>query len=322
MHTELQAFLAEYIPALEKKGISIVSQKLLPYGVQLHLSRMGESNSINIYYSEKCGISMVPGGKVDTGLYKDIGSKFSIQSGSQAPEAAMHSWQSWIGSDECGKGDYMGGLVVCAFAMEQSLSKHLRALGVQDSKALGDAKIIEIAKALYRYYPSRISCLILKPAKYNELYSSMQAQGKNLNDLLAWQHCTAIRDLLNTNPDVQGVLVDQFSNSKKVAAALKKHQPQLPVTERPKAESDTAVAAASIIARYQFLQMREGLKKYYSIEIPLGAGKRVNEAAKKFVAKYGKDRLHEIVKLHFVSTYEVLGLPAPAKTGFVFRHKR
>jgi len=176
---------------------------------------------------------------------------------------------------------------------------------VMDSKRLTKTQITNIAQKLYSNYASRISCIVLKPIKYNEIIADMQMQGKNLNDLLAWQHSTAILALLERIPNIQGILVDQFSRSKKVAQYLKKRDISIPVEERPNAELDPAVAAASIIARYQFLQQREAMNNYYGMKFPLGSGKNVIEMAKNFADKYGWNRLAEVAKLHFITSRSV-----------------
>ncbi len=307
MHKELSTYLSHLIPELKAKGIHILEERELQYGVQLLLERNGESNPINIYYSEKRGISTVPAGKRTTQLYSLLAALSPLRAVSSTKVHAFHEWQSWIGSDECGKGDYLGGLVVCAFAVKKEDVSVLRGLGIKDSKILKDTELIKIAKQIYRLYPERIAVIALKPKKYNEIYASMKAQNKNLNDLMAWQHSTVIRDLIAKNTSVDGVLVDQFSKSMKVKAALNKAGIKTPVIERPKAESDVAVAAASILARYQFLQMRDSLAKFYQLEIPLGTNPRVYAAAKKFVSTYGDQRLDEIAKLHFVTTQRIIG---------------
>lgn len=307
MHKELSIYLSQLIPELEAKGIQITQTHELQYGVQLVLERDLERNPLNIYFSEKRGISVVVGGKTNTRLHALLATLNSREPVQESALQGFHEWNSWIGSDECGKGDYLGGLVVCAFAVQRTEASQLRKLGVQDSKNLKDVEICKIAKQIYLHYPQRISAIVLKPQKYNEIYASMKLQGKNLNDLLAWQHSSVIQNLLQKLPAPDGILVDQFSKSMKVKAALKKAEIKTPVIERPKAEQDLAVAVASILARYQFLQMRDSLARFYKLEIPLGTNTRVYAAAREFVKKYGKDRLDEIAKLHFVTTQRIIG---------------
>ncbi len=305
MHKAISEFLSHQMAEFHKIGISIIKEKELPYGVQLTLSRGLQKNILNIYYSEKRGISLVPGGSDKTDLYQYLQ---SLQTLKQAiiPLRQCHTWKRWIGSDECGKGDYLGGLVVCAYAMEIEDIPVLTKTGVRDSKNLKDKDIVQIAKQLYKLYPKRIACISLKPVKYNEIYAKMQIQKKNLNDLLAWQHSTIIKELLDKGFPADGVLVDQFSKSMKVKTALEKLGIDVPIVERPGAEDDLAVAAASILARYQFLAQKDELKQFFELDLPLGSSSTTTKAAQVFVRKYGVQRLNEIAKIHFITTQKVL----------------
>jgi ribonuclease HIII len=178
-------------------------------------------------------------------------------------------------------------------------------IGVCDSKQLSDKQIVPIAKKLYADYQNRSQSLILKPAKYNEIYASFVSQKKNLNDLLAWQHGKNIENLLKLHPEAQGVLIDQFSPSKKASSQVRKSFPDIQIVERPGAEADLAVAAASIMARYQLINAFESMGNFYQMKFQKGAGAGVKTIARAFVAQYGKDRLGEVAKLHFKTTLEL-----------------
>ena len=54
----------------------------------------------------------------------------------------------WIGTDEAGKGDYFGPLVVAGFALERSRVELLAELAVGDSKTLADSRMREMDEAL------------------------------------------------------------------------------------------------------------------------------------------------------------------------------
>jgi ribonuclease HIII len=94
------------------------------------------------------------------------------------PEGRFHSWERWIGSDECGKGDYFGALVVAAFALDSDMLPDLKEWGVMDSKRLTKTQITNIAQKLYSNYASRISCIVLKPIKYNEIIAICRCKEK------------------------------------------------------------------------------------------------------------------------------------------------
>ncbi|NLH93988.1 MAG: ribonuclease HIII [Candidatus Cloacimonetes bacterium] len=299
MDKHIESALAQLLPELARHGISVSSQRELQYGLQLRLERDAETATLNLYWSLKKGISQVLAGKPNR-LKADLAKL--LNAAEAGPVGDFHTWERWIGSDECGKGDYFGALVVAAFALDAEKVDEIRSLGVLDSKKLTDIQVRDIAHNLYSRFPERIACIVIKPLRYNEIMADRQSRGENLNDLLAWQHGTAIMELLVRIPLVQGVLVDQFSLHKKVSKYLKNKEIGIPVEERPKAEADPAVAAASIIARYQFLQSRQAMDRHYKMSFPLGSGKNVLPPAKAFADKYGWDRLAEVAKLHFVTS--------------------
>ncbi|MCK4312822.1 MAG: ribonuclease HIII, partial [Candidatus Cloacimonetes bacterium] len=70
-----------------------------------------------------------------------------------------------------------------------------------------------------------------------------------------------------------------------------------------KAEEDLAVASASIIARFHFLNGIRDLSEKFGIEFPKGASEKVLETSGEFVKKYSKEKLNEVAKIHF-KTYE------------------
>lgn len=303
MHKAIQAYLADLLPLCAKEGLQLNSEKNINYGVQLEFVSGDDSILLNVYYSDKKGISTVIGSKSSNPLKPLLQRCLGIK----AVEAVIprHDWKVWTGSDETGKGDYFGPLIVCGFYLEQKDREKLLKLGVCDSKKLKKEQINTIAKQLYHDFPGRIECLVLKPQKYNELYASFASQKKNLNDLLAWCHAKVLDNLIKRNPLPEGVFIDQFSHAKKASGLLKKLHPELPVLERPDGEQDPAVAAASIIARYQLLQSFQSMNRFYKLKFPMGAGAGVKTAAQSFFAQYGKARLGEVAKLHFKTTKEL-----------------
>ncbi|MDD4308903.1 MAG: ribonuclease HIII [Candidatus Cloacimonetes bacterium] len=304
MHKELENYLAHLYPVFSQAGIQVQEQKELLYGVQLRLSKNMYKSVLNIYYSAKNGISSVTGGQSNPlkNLIQDL---IDGTTSEEQQSAGFHSWNAWIGADECGKGDYFGAPVVCAFAYQESMATDFKQMGVKDSKLIKDYEICTIAKKLYAKYPKHIACIVIKPAKYNDLIASFKLQNLNLNDLLAWLHSTNITNLQKNSPNSQGVLVDQFSPSQKVRRTLQEKHFPLPCIERTGAESDPAVAAASIIGRYQFVEAFSAMRQFYQIDFPKGATSAVIKSATEFCQKYGFKRLGEVAKLHFKTTSQV-----------------
>jgi len=300
MHKAIQDYLADLLPLCNKEGLQLSDEREIAYGVQLTFTDGKNNILLNVYYSEKKGISTVIGSKFDNPLKPVLQKCLNIPSVIRA--LPFHNWRCWLGSDECGKGDYFGPLVVCGFYLEEKDKEKLWRMGVSDSKKLSGEQINYVAKQLYHDYAANVECLVLKPKKYNELYASFTAQKKNLNDLLAWGHALVLDNLLKRFPSAEGVLIDQFSSSRKASVLLQAKYPKLQIMERTNAEQDFAVAAASIIARYQLLQSIKAMERFYKMKFPLGAGQIVQAAAKEFIEKYGAERLSEVAKLHFKNT--------------------
>ncbi|MDD3534956.1 MAG: ribonuclease HIII [Candidatus Cloacimonetes bacterium] len=300
MHPEIENYLSHLYPLLAQRGIEILWHKEIAYGIQLKLSRDIDSANLNIYYGKK-GLSTLVGGSKDSALKQEIGRLVgNIHSEPASP--ALHHWHYWIGSDECGKGDYFGPLVLSAFYLKQEQVPELRQLGTVDSKRLNDTKLKTIAESIYRSFPGQCQALIISPRRYNELISDFKRQNLNLNDLLAWAHSKVISELIAKSQPLEGVIIDQFSKAQKARARLIAKYPRLNIIERTAAERDPAVAAASILARYQFLIAKKNMEKSFGFNFPLGAGANVKKAAQTFVTEQGMNKLGEVAKLHFKTT--------------------
>ena len=199
------------------------------------------------------------------------------------------------GSDEVGTGDYFGPVCVCACIVEENEFSLLDELHVTDSKQLTDNKIIEIAPILINKI--KHSLLILDNLKYNEVHEKY-----NLNAIKAKLHNKAYLNLLDKGYDIpKAAYVDEFT-PKDIYFSYLKDEPNVyhDLVFETKAESNyPAVACASVIARYAFLEKMKQLENKYQMRFHLGAGDDTNEDIKVFVSKYGTDRLKEVAKVHF-----------------------
>jgi ribonuclease HIII len=202
-----------------------------------------------------------------------------------------------IGTDESGKGDYFGPLVVAGVYVRDGADERLlRELGVRDSKRLSDRRTAFLAGEVERKLPhSRVA---IGPARYNELYGSLG----NLNRILAWAHARAIENLAGEWPDAGRAVTDKFGDDAYVARALMKRGRELELIQKVRAEEDVAVAAASILARAEFLARLERLSKKAGLPLPKGASASVEEAARRLVREKGRDALKEFAKVHFKTT--------------------
>src|SRR6202030_1119748 len=164
-----------------------------------------------------------------------------------------------FGIDESGKGDFFGPLVIAGAYVDRRIARTFLDASVQDSKRIGsDARIRALAKIIRGTAGSIIDVVLIGPARYNELYEKFG----NLNKLLGWGHARVIENLLAKKPDCPRALSDQFADARVIEQSLFRHAKRIQIQQRPRAESDIAVAAASILAREAFINWldREGKK--------------------------------------------------------------
>ncbi|MCP9471371.1 MAG: ribonuclease HIII [Nitrospira sp.] len=204
-----------------------------------------------------------------------------------------------IGIDESGKGDYFGPLVIAAVFVDATTQRELALMQARDSKKLSDGRILEMAPAIKTICPH--SVIAIGPQKYNELYAKI----KNLNRLLAWGHAKALENLLE-QVSCKRAIADRFGDEQLIANALQEKGRTIVLEQRTKAESDLAVAAASILARAEFLRRLKRLSDEVGTTLPKGVSSSVELAAKMIVKKHGRERLGTVAKLHFKTTRAVL----------------
>lgn len=205
-----------------------------------------------------------------------------------------------IGIDESGKGDYFGPLVIAAVFVDAAAQDELRLMEVRDSKKLPDCRILEMAPEIKTICPH--SVIAIGPQKYNALYSKI----KNLNRLLAWGHAKALENLLERGVPGERAIADQFGDERLILNALQEKGRTIVLEQRIKAESDLAVAAASIVARAEFLLRLKRLSSEVGTTLPKGASPAVELAAKMIIKKHGRERLDSVAKLHFKTTRSIL----------------
>ena len=114
-------------------------------------------------------------------------------------------------------------------------------------------------------------------------------------------------------PECTSALADQFGDERLILNALNEKGRKIHLDQRTKAESDVAVAAASIMARAQFVRMVEKLGEEAGMVLPKGAGVQVDETAAKLFEKGGRALLEKTAKIHFRNAYKAMGLPIPEK---------
>ena len=213
-------------------------------------------------------------------------------------------FEAHAGLDESGKGDFFGPVVVATVIADKAMIDAWREAGVQDSKKIVDTQIIRL-DAIIRETKGVVVevCYCRTMARYNEL---MGRPGANLNRLLAWQHATALGDAL-AKRSVPWGLLDQFTEQPLVQRELtKKGVQNFELRMRTKAESDPVVAAASVVARAEFIRAMHALSKQFGEKLQKGAGPLVKIQAEQIMQKFGTRALGDYAKLHFRTAYEVV----------------
>ncbi len=206
------------------------------------------------------------------------------------------------GVDESGKGDFFGPLIIAGVYVDERTGPLLRKIGCCDSKLIKSSrKIAELAMKIREIARGQYVRVALPPPTYNRLYSQIG----NLNRLLAWGHARVIENLLEQVPGCPRVLSDKFGDERLIRRALLTRGREIQLDQQTKAESDVAVAAASILARDEFLRGMDKLGKEFGLELPRGAGPLVKEAGRKLLSMHGPDVLEKVVKLHFKTTQEL-----------------
>ncbi|MEO6003280.1 MAG: ribonuclease HIII [Opitutus sp.] len=212
-------------------------------------------------------------------------------------------FESHAGLDESGKGDFFGPVIAATVIADRSAIESWIKAGVKDSKKIAEAQIIKLDKII-RETPGVVvrTCFCGMP-KYNDL---MSRPGANLNRLLAWEHATALEQAL-TAKRVPWGLLDQFTEQPLVQRELaKKAVKEFELRMRTKAEEDPVVAAASVVARAEFVRQMHLLSKKFGDKLQKGAGPLVKAQALQIIEKFGARALGEFAKLHFRTAYEVV----------------
>ena len=158
-----------------------------------------------------------------------------------------------IGSDEVGKGEWLGPMTVAAVALTEEQTRYLMAQGVMDSKELKIERILELANII-KSNSTAFYIVTISPRRFNEFLREVKNEGKSLNDMLAWAHAKAIEQVYKKLDEKARfnikVIIDEFDKIK-TEARLKRvlNLAKLQLEQKPRAEQEIAVAAASILAR-------------------------------------------------------------------------
>lgn len=287
---------------LDASGAEVSASRRIDHGTQYRVSLGPDTAMLNVYTTGKAST----GGKASPLLNLLEDWRLSQATGTGAGKRTRRSVDiaepdgtPRAGTDEAGKGDYFGPLVVAGVrVLGKGAARKLREIGVRDSKTLS----ILGARNLARGIPESVGAenvrvVVLHPREYE---ARRRAAG-DINKLLAEINVQIFEEL---GAEVELFVVDEFAK-----AARSYIEPRLPLgvrlVVRPRAEDDAAVAAASVLARARYLEEMEALSEEVGFELPRGAT-HVLGAARRVVEERGEERLAEVAKVHFATTARVL----------------
>ncbi len=251
--------------------------------------------TVNAYNSGKV---VIQGKNVDA-IYNEIAKllNMSVETSSSVPTTKGPIISNSIGSDEVGTGDLFGPIVVCAFYSRKDQYSKLKELGVKDSKAMKDDQIISIANKLKDSYIYEM--VVCSNKKYNEYIS----KGYNMNKIKALLHNHAITKLIENNKglDIDDVIMDQFTTPKSYFGYFEgRGNVYKDIKFFTKGESISInIAAASIMARAEFVKIFDALSLEVGFQLQKGAGKLVDEQLVKLLVENDDDYLNNICKMNF-----------------------
>ena len=296
-----------YTHALTRDQTSKLRTLLAESGFQFSAKQytlfFAQKNNLSVAVYEKGPKVLVQGKGVEEFVQFELEPK--ILGEAKLGYEEVHSpemFEPHFGVDESGKGDFFGPLVVAGVYVDRGIARKLIDAGVQDSKRIGsDARIRALAETIRKSTAGLIETVLIGPERYNELYQKFG----NLNKLLGWGHARVIENLLAKKSDCPRALSDQFADARVIEQSLLRHGRKIDIEQRTKAESDIAVAAASILAREAFINWLERRGKELGLRLERGVSANVKEAAKKLVEMNGPQVLRGLAKVHFRTAHEI-----------------
>ncbi len=281
---------AEILDRLNKYNFQTTDLAIKQYNLEFEVRSANEKIKILIYFGKK-GLKTVVQGNKNSPLFKEI-EEITIGNISLGlPEFKIEEPDEYIGSDETGKGDVFGPLVTCAYFVNKQSADKLRALGVRDSKDLGENQIFMIASGIKKLGKDNYEIISINPQRYNELYEKF----KNINELLNWSHSKAIENLLQQK-NTKTIITDKF-RKKDLRFSTNFNYGNYNIIQETKAEKYIAVAAASILARSKQLEWF-AVQKKNGFDLKRGASEEVKLLVKNLI-KNDRNSIKDFAKLHF-----------------------
>lgn len=278
-------------------SVSGLDQKLYNYEIKVNSNK--EQAKVLVYFGKK-GIKNVIQANPETKIYCELNQVIFGQSLFESEQKEEIRFENYIGTDESGKGDYFGPLVVGAVYVDKSTTSQLEKIGVKDSKLISDNNIKDLEFKIKKIVGANFEIVQINPDKYNTLYASFN----NLNKIMGWAHSKTIENLLQ-RISCSNVISDKFGNEKLIKDELKKKNIDVNLYQTPKAERYTAVAAASILARAKVVDWFNIKSREVGFQVPKGSGSSVNITANRVFNQFDENYLMKMIKFHFKNSQSI-----------------
>jgi ribonuclease HIII len=289
---QAESEIKEDLRILKNSGYDASLPEKGNYCITTTISGNSEKVKLLVYYGKK-GIKKVLQGNRDSEFFKEINQLLFNEL--QFENKEFEEPHEYIGTDESGKGDYFGPLVIAGVLVDDAKKRKLNEIGVRDSKLISHNSISKLSDSIKRISGSdSFNIVVINPPRYNELYDKF----RNLNKLLAWGHAKVLENILSMN-EAGTAVSDKFGDEKLIIHSLQEKGKQLELYQFHRAEKYTAVAAASILARDRFNYWFDAKEKELKTVLPKGSSDKVTQTAKLIKSQYGEEFLQQLTKTHF-----------------------
>lgn len=289
-NTVLSEFVERAYVALLQSNITVIPEsfKEIGYGISFKVMVKDDKSatSIAVYHTPKKGFSFVTKNSQIRSILNMLLTSTGI-----------------AGSDEAGKGDFFGPLVVCSFVLGEKETALLK-LNVKDSKKLKNDEILSIYERISSEYPSAFSVVRIMPERYNSFYEDLASNGKNLTYMLGWAHSKAIAELVEKRDDIKRIIVDKFTESQSTNGMISSSAKGIPVEFFVRAEQNPAVALASIVARAVYLNSLKHISNTVletKFQLISGSGEQSDNLLAEIVKEFGTEIAQKVCKKHFAN---------------------
>ena len=295
-----EKIIKEYVRLLKREGIIAGEISKGPYNYEVTLSEEKNNLKLQVYFGKK-GNKIVLQGNKESQFYQSVNEIIFGPELFKSDADKLSEPENYIGTDESGKGDYFGPLVIAGVYVNNESIAALKRAGVKDSKEIkSDTTIKTISKEIKKIASNGYSLVTIFPEKYNELYRSF----RNVNRLLGWGHAKVLENILDKQEVVEAIS-DKFGDESFIKNSLQEKGKKIILHQLTRAERYTAVAAASILARDRFNDWFAEKNRELNFQLPKGASSKVEEAARELKSLYGEDFLQRVAKLHFKTSKKI-----------------